>query len=56
MNFRCDIHECSVRGLQPYLDFVWDTGLRDVDLLKQAWEQRYEAPSRTDIFAEPLPW
>jgi very-short-patch-repair endonuclease len=58
MNFRCDIQECSARGLEPYLDFVQATGLRDVDLLKQAWERRYRthAPSYADTCADPLTW
>lgn len=39
-SFWKDTETCTPHALKPYLDFIRESGLRDIDQLKDAWEER----------------
>lgn len=51
-SFRMDAETCAPQALNPYVDFIRETGLRDIDQLKDAWEarRRQNVPPQPKIF------
>jgi hypothetical protein len=47
-----DAETCAPQALNPYVDFIRETGLRDIDQLKDAWEarRRQNEPPQPKIF------
>ena len=39
-SFANDIAICTPHALKPYVDFIRESGLRDIDQLRDAWEER----------------